>query len=50
MSRQPLQHLWAKIFWLLFQGLPGPDGREGIPGLPGSKVTLTMRGLVLPEP
>lgn len=20
------------------QGLPGPDGREGIPGLPGSKV------------
>lgn len=22
------------------KGLAGPDGREGIPGLPGSKVTI----------
>lgn len=33
----------------VFQGLPGPDGREGIPGLPGSKVTLTFKGFLLTE-
>lgn len=35
--------------FVFFQGLPGPDGREGIPGLPGSKVTLTFKGFVLTE-
>lgn len=34
------------MFVLFFQGLPGPDGREGIPGLPGSKVTLTFKRIM----
>lgn len=32
--------VWMKfsLFFFSSQGLPGPDGRDGIPGLPGSKV------------
>jgi len=35
--------------YIFFQGLPGVDGREGIPGMPGAKVyslVLVNRGNV----